>query len=72
MTQLVFINNNQVVTDSLTISKMFGKDHKHVLRDIETQIEKLKEAGELEWGCPTLDRPITNTSKINNGIPNTI
>lgn len=51
MTQLVFINNNnQAVTDSLTISEMFGKEHKHVLRDIETQIEKLNEAGELEWG----------------------
>ena len=40
MTQLVFINNNRAVTDSLTISKMFDKEHKHVLRDIETQIEK--------------------------------
>lgn len=39
MSQLVFIENNQVVTDSLTIAEMFGKEHKNVLRDIQTQIE---------------------------------
>ena len=50
MNQLVFIRNNEVVTDSLMIAEMFGKEHKHVLRDIETQIEKLKEAEEHEWG----------------------
>ena len=50
MNQLVFIENQQVVTDSLTISEVFGKNHNHVLRDIETQIEKLNEAGEQQWG----------------------
>lgn len=39
MNKLVFIENNQVVTDSLTIAEMFGKEHKNVLRDITTQIE---------------------------------
>jgi len=48
--QLVFIDNNRVVTDSLTVAECFGKEHKHVLRDIEVQLEKLKEAGEEEWG----------------------
>lgn len=38
MNQLVFIENQKVVTDSLTIAEMFGKDHKNVLRDINTQI----------------------------------
>ncbi|PFX79974.1 Rha family transcriptional regulator [Bacillus toyonensis] len=47
---LVFENDGQVVTDSLTIAKMFEKEHKHVVRDIEVQLEKLKEAGELTWG----------------------
>ncbi|QXJ39545.1 Phage regulatory protein Rha [Parageobacillus caldoxylosilyticus] len=48
--QLVFIDNNRVVTDSLTVAECFGKRHDHVLRDIEVQLEKLIEAGEAEWG----------------------
>ncbi|MCM3110642.1 Rha family transcriptional regulator [Lederbergia lenta] len=39
MNQLVFIQNNRPVTDSLTVAEMFDKDHKNVLRDINTQIE---------------------------------
>lgn len=34
MTQLVFIENNRVVTDSLTIAESFGKSHDKVMRDI--------------------------------------
>jgi Rha family phage regulatory protein len=50
MNQLVFIENGQAVTDSLTVAEVFGKEHKHVLRDIEQQLEKLIEAGEENWG----------------------
>jgi len=50
MNQLVFIKDNQVITDSLTIAEMFDKDHNKVVRDIENQICKLKEAGEEKWG----------------------
>lgn len=50
MNQLVFIKDNQVITDSLTIAEMFDKDHNKVVRDIENQISKLKEAGEEKWG----------------------
>ena len=50
MNQLVFIENNRVVTDSLTVAEVFGKDHRNVVRDIEVQIEKLNEAGEGRWG----------------------
>jgi Rha family phage regulatory protein len=39
MNELVFVEKNKVVTDSLTIADVFGKDHKNVLRDISTQIE---------------------------------
>lgn len=39
MNQLVFIQNNQPVTDSLTIADMFGKEHKNVLRDINVQVQ---------------------------------
>ncbi|WP_019636157.1 Rha family transcriptional regulator [Paenibacillus fonticola] len=36
MNQLVFIENGKTVTDSLTVAETFGKEHKNVLRDIET------------------------------------
>lgn len=48
--ELVFIENNRVVTDSLTVAEVFGKRHDLVLRDIQNQINKLIEAGESEWG----------------------
>lgn len=50
MTQLVFIQNNQPVTDSLTIAEVFGKRHDNVVNDITNQLEKLKLAKESEWG----------------------
>ncbi|MET3700024.1 Rha family phage regulatory protein [Bacillus oleivorans] len=34
MNQLVFVKNDQVVTDSLNISEVFGKRHSDVLRDV--------------------------------------
>ncbi|EKS8370740.1 ORF6C domain-containing protein [Bacillus thuringiensis] len=36
---LVFENNGEVVTDSLTIAEMFGKRHDNVLSDIKLQME---------------------------------
>lgn len=39
MTQLVFVEKEKVITDSLVIAEMFGKRHDIVLRDIRTQIE---------------------------------
>lgn len=50
MHQLVFIENGQVVTDSLTVSEVFSKRHSDVIRDIEVQVNKLNEAGEQEFG----------------------
>ncbi|WP_100523393.1 Rha family transcriptional regulator [Mycobacteroides abscessus] len=47
--QLVFVQNNQVVTDSLTVADVFDKSHDKVIRDIEVQIAKLHEAGEHEF-----------------------
>lgn len=48
--QLVFVNNNRPLTDSLTVAEVFGKEHRNVLADIDNQIGKLREAGETEWG----------------------
>ncbi|MGE6617920.1 ORF6C domain-containing protein [Bacillus mycoides] len=39
--ELVFEENGEVVTDSLTIAEMFGKEHKNVKRDILETISKL-------------------------------
>lgn len=36
---LVFIENEQAVTDSLMVAEMFGKDHSNVLKDVRKQIE---------------------------------
>lgn len=49
MNQLVFIENNKPVTDSLTIAEVFGKDYDKVIRDIHVQIYKLKEANERQF-----------------------
>ncbi|MGR6912391.1 ORF6C domain-containing protein [Bacillus sp. BSL6] len=50
VSEFVFMEGNKVVTDSLTVSQMFGKEHKNVIRDIEVQLEKLIEANESDWG----------------------
>ena len=39
LNQLVFVEAQQVVTDSLTIAEVFGKEHKTVLRDIRIQMD---------------------------------
>lgn len=39
MNELVFIENQQVVTDSLTIAEMFRKGHDNVLKDIRKQAD---------------------------------
>ncbi|MGG1228018.1 Rha family transcriptional regulator [Bacillus halotolerans] len=36
MNQIVFIEGNQAVTDSLTVAKVFGKRHADVIKSIET------------------------------------
>jgi Rha family phage regulatory protein len=56
MNELVFVENNQVVTDSLTVAVVFGKEHKHVLRDINNQISKLEEAGEEDFNKSNFGR----------------
>ncbi|USK61303.1 Rha family transcriptional regulator [Peribacillus asahii] len=51
MSQLVFIESNKIVTDSLTVAEVFGKPHDKVIRDIEVQIEKLQQANEIEFSA---------------------
>lgn len=48
MNQLVFVENNRLVTDSLTVSETFGKRHADVLRSIEN-LECSKEFNERNF-----------------------
>lgn len=64
MNQLVFVENNQVVTDSLTVAEVFGKRHDSVIRDIENQIMKLGEANEVEF---SLHNFVDSTYKNDRG-----
>jgi len=52
MNQLVFIENGKTVTDSLMVAEVFGKEHKHVLRDIE-QLECSREFSQSNFGLST-------------------
>lgn len=60
MGNLVFVQNGQVLTDSLTVADMFDKEHKNVKRDIENVISKIddlkndEEAKELGINFDTL------------------
>lgn len=47
MNKLVFKNNNQAVTSSLSVSSNFNKRHDHVLRDIEKLIKDAPKSGEM-------------------------
>ncbi|MBE7133926.1 Rha family transcriptional regulator [Bacillus paranthracis] len=48
VSEFVFMKENEVVTDSLSISQMFDKEHKNVKRDIFETISKLDELRENE------------------------
>ena len=52
--QLVFIDNGETVTDSLTVAEVFGKDHKHVLRDIRS-MECSEEFAESNFGLSSYE-----------------
>ncbi|MFB7817386.1 Rha family transcriptional regulator [Paenibacillus chitinolyticus] len=49
MKNLVFVSNGKNVTDSLTVAEVFGKDHKHVMRDIK-DLECSQEFRESNFG----------------------
>ncbi|CDQ22614.1 Rha family transcriptional regulator [Halobacillus karajensis] len=52
MNELVFVKNDEVVTDSQTIADVFGKEHKHVLRDIKN-LECSEEFSQSNFGPST-------------------
>jgi Rha family phage regulatory protein len=54
--QLVFIENGRPVTDSLTVAEVFGKEHKHVLRDIR-ELECSAEFSQSNFGHTPYKHP---------------
>ena len=61
MNELVFVENGQAVTDSLTVAEVFGKDHDKVMRDINNQVIKLVEAGEEKFSTANFGVSIYRT-----------
>ncbi|QWH09556.1 Rha family transcriptional regulator [Bacillus mycoides] len=49
VSKLVFMKENEVITDSLTLAQVLSKRHSDVLRDIRKHVEKLNEAGEVDF-----------------------
>ncbi|EPU3636894.1 Rha family transcriptional regulator [Listeria monocytogenes] len=47
MTDLVVLQNNQPVTTSLNIAETFGKEHRHVLRDLDNLKEGVQNWADL-------------------------
>lgn len=62
--QLVFVENDRPVTDSLAVAGRFGKEHKNVMRDISNQIDKLIEADREEFVRLNFER-ITYRDSLN-------
>lgn len=50
MSNIVFIENNEVVTDSLKVGEVFNKRHDHIIRDIEKIMEELEGKGNPNFG----------------------
>ena len=46
----VFDRDGQLYTDSRQVAKMIGKDHKHLLRDIDGYVEVMEKSGEPKIG----------------------
>lgn len=46
MNELVYLKNDQALTDSLTVAEMFGKEHAKVMRSIDSLVETLAKNGE--------------------------
>lgn len=56
MNELVIMKNQQAVTSSLKVAEIFGKNHQHVLRDIDSLISKSE--GVSNSGQTLIDLPM--------------
>ncbi len=55
MKKLVFIDNAQVLTTSLKVAEFFGKNHAHLVRDIENLLAQMPSEPALNIENPKLD-----------------
>ena len=46
MNELVFLKNDEAITDSLTVAEMFRKEHGKVIRSIENLLEGMSKSGD--------------------------
>ena len=67
MTDLVKFENGKVVTTSLLVAEKFGKEHFHVLRDIE---ELLSKEDNPNLGLPLMFMKSSYISTQNKELPN--
>lgn len=54
MEELVELVNNEIITSSRKVAEVFGKEHYHVLRDIDTLIDSIKDEKTIDTskiGC---------------------
>ena len=62
MANLVEVNNEQVVTTSIMVAESFGKQHKHVLRDIENLTAQ-------DWAVKNMFEKTTYKNERNREYP---
>ncbi|AKQ08258.1 anti-repressor Ant [Bacillus phage PBC4] len=63
MSNIVFIENNEVVTDSLKVSEVFGKRHDNVIQAIENILEMEENAKEYFKECDYINVHATGINK---------
>ncbi|HFJ9508382.1 Rha family transcriptional regulator [Bacillus paranthracis] len=64
MSNIVFIENNEVVTDSLMVAEVFGKRHDDVLKAIVNLVDKLSEDGKRNFAeCDYINVHATGINK---------
>jgi Rha family phage regulatory protein len=69
MVNLALQQTQQLTLDSREVAKMIGKEHKNLLRDIETYIDYLEKSGELKIEPSEFFQPSTYISEQNKKLP---
>lgn len=56
--------NKEISLTSLEIAELTGKEHFHVIRDIETYLEKVVEGGISKFGDTSKTHKISNLTSV--------
>jgi len=65
----VFNRGGQLYTDSRDVAKMVGKDHRHLLRDIDGYVKVMAEKGKTKIGLSDFFVKSTYVSTQNKQLP---